>query len=415
MPLVPDLSTLRGIGDRLGRRLLDRARRPPRRVPVLVAGDLVRQARRADPDRLLDALDAAVESLGGRDPVLYLVDHDIEMLNPVGRGAAVPVDTSVAGRAYRTQAPVEVPEGGGRRLHLPVTESSDRLGVLSVALGHRSPGAAASLAALADTAAVLLRVQAQYTDAYQRQRRRRPMGLAAEMQWQLLPPLTFETGAVTVAGLLEPAYDIGGDSLDYALNDGVLEIAIVDSMGHDLSSSLLTALVVGAYRNARRNGLGLAETYRLIDATVRAQFDDHRFSTGALARLDCRRRELTFVNAGHPLPLLLRQARTVVGEIPCRPSLPLGMGGDVVEVATVTLQPGDAVFFYSDGLVEARDAAGAQFGEARLRDLLERELSAGRLAPEIVRRVVRKVVEHQEGGRRDDITMLMVVLPGPRG
>ena len=60
------------------------------------------------------------------------------------------------------------------------------------------------------------------------------MDLAAEMQWSLLPPLSFAAAGMTIAGLLEPAYEVGGDCFDYAFNAGLLDFAVLDSVGHGL-------------------------------------------------------------------------------------------------------------------------------------------------------------------------------------
>ena len=65
--------------------------------------------------------------------------------------------------------------------------------------------------------------------------------------------------------------------------------------------------------------------------------------------------ELTWLNAGHPLPLLVRDG-SYIGELLCRPSMPLGFGGSVAEIATVKLQPGDRVLFYTDGVTDTRVA-----------------------------------------------------------
>ena len=65
-------------------------------------------------------------------------------------------------------------------------------------------------------------------------------------------------GGTTVAGLLEPAYEVGGDCFDYALNgDVMLDVAVFDAMGHGLPSSIISGLAVGAYRHARRTGVPL--------------------------------------------------------------------------------------------------------------------------------------------------------------
>jgi hypothetical protein len=79
-------------------------------------------------------------------------------------------------------------------------------------------------------AGYLLAAHARHTDLYHRRRRRKKMMLAATLQWDLLPPLTFTVAPVAVAGILEPAYEVGGDCFDYAANTPALDFMIMDAM-----------------------------------------------------------------------------------------------------------------------------------------------------------------------------------------
>jgi len=84
------------------------------------------------------------------------------------------------------------------------------------------------------------------------------------MQWSLLPPLTFACHEVTVGAALESAYEVAGDTVDYAVDPGWARVAVLDGMGHGLQAAQLASLAVAAYRNARRSDRRLTET---------AQFD----------------------------------------------------------------------------------------------------------------------------------------------
>jgi hypothetical protein len=92
-----------------------------------------------------------------------------------------------------------------------------------------------------------------YSDVLSRLHRRKTLSLSAEMQWELLPPLSFGTDRVVVTGGLEPAYDVGGDSFDYALNGTAMDLAVIDSVGHGLPAAVLASVAISAYRHARRN------------------------------------------------------------------------------------------------------------------------------------------------------------------
>ena len=90
---------------------------------------------------------------------------------------------------------------------------------------------------LAGLVADMLVTKNAYTDQFFQARRREPMSVAAEIQWSLLPPLSMSVPQVAVAGILEPAYDVAGDSFDYALNDDILHVAMIDAMGHGLDAA----------------------------------------------------------------------------------------------------------------------------------------------------------------------------------
>src|SRR4029078_12192725 len=85
-------------------------------------------------------------------------------------------------------------------------------------------------------------------------RRRRDLGLAAEIQWELLPVQAYELPRFSIAGALQPAYDIGGDIFDYAVSAQLLTVSITDAVGHGLRAAMLSSLTVSAMRNTRRGG-----------------------------------------------------------------------------------------------------------------------------------------------------------------
>ncbi len=376
-------------------------------------GEALRRAQDAAPDHLLEALAAPCRAAGVEEPALYLVDHEDRALTPAPRPArstdidrSIPVVGSLPGEVFRSQLTSEVTEGGGTRLWLPVSESRCRLGVLSVLVAELDDERRRWCSDLAEVVAQLVRTRQQYTDSYLRARRSQPMSLAAELQWNLLPPLDFACEGLTVAGLVEPAYHIGGDVFDYAVNEGTVHFGIVDSMGHALYSAIVAGLVIGTYRNRRRAVADLVETVEALDEAVAQQFDGERFATVGLGELDIRTGECRWLNAGHPLPLLVRGG--TIEEVDCVPRLPVGLGGGPGEVRTVVLEPGDRFVCFSDGVTEATNAAGEHFGEAGLCAALE--AGSGLPVGEAVHRVIAGAIEHQGGRQRDDATMLLLEL-----
>jgi serine phosphatase RsbU (regulator of sigma subunit) len=388
-----------------------------------LGGTLLRIARTMSPEHLVDAVAAAAEPIGGRDVVLLLVDYEQAVLTPhpavVASGERqepATVEGSMAGRAFQSNAPASTRRDDGWRVWVPVTERADRLGVLSLTVPRLTPAVERYCTELGETAAHLVLAARRYTDLPYRLRRRKDVDLAAEMQWSLLPPLSFTVAATTLSGLLEPAYEVGGDCFDYAVNEGVLHLAIFDCVGHGLTSAVLASLVVGAYRNGRREAHDLAQLADGIDGAVRAYADSDAgpaggppvFATALLARLDPGTGRLTWSSSGHPAPIVVRGGATLPEPV-AAPGAPLGMGGLAPvtgDVTEVLLQPGDGVLLYTDGVTEARSPSGDTFGEDALRDLLAREHRAGGPPQETVRRLVRTARDHQQGALRDDASLV---------
>lgn len=358
-------------------------------------------------------LAAACVPVPARDPVVYLADFACQMLVPLAAGAAEQeVAGTMAGRAFTTGRPVTSDRDALVRVWVPVVEQTTRTGVLAVTVPHASPQILAQAELLGLFTGLVVAAAARVSDVPHLRRRGRAMSLPAGMQWDLLPPLSARTAGALIAGALEPAYDIAGDAFDYAINGTDLHLAIFDGLGHGLGSTLLTGLAVGAYRHARRDGAPVDGMHAAIDAALAGHYDDISFATGIIARLATGSGRLEWSCAGHPRPLLLR-GRKIVAELSCDPVLPFGLGDGAPKPRIQELEPDDAVLLYTDGVTEARTADGEQFGLDRLVDLLEREAASGRTAEELLRRLVRAVLEHQGGsGLRDDATLLLVQWTG---
>ncbi len=351
--------------------------------------------------------------IGGRDVEVLLQDYDQMTLVPLPGerlcvGSPQPIDGSLAGRAFQTDTTIErEQEGGGVRIFVPLLDGTDRVGVIAFSLDAVDDHDRRLTRRLAGLVADMLVTKSMYTDRFFQARRRQPMSLSAEMQWQLLPPLMMSTSQVAIAGALEPAYDVAGDSFDYALNDEVLHVAMIDAMGHGLNAAVMSTLAVGAYRHARRLDVGLNDLYAAMDAAIASQFASEHFATAQMARLDVRSGHLQWVNAGHPAPLLLRDKR-VVASLTGPTTLPVGFGGATPLVSERTLERGDRLLFYTDGLVEERREGGEEFGEARLRDLIERASQDGGPVQETVRRVSSALMNERGGVTSDDATLLLL-------
>ena len=375
--------------------------------------------------RLLDALDSAPpfallavltahlkETVDAHGATLLLADYAerrLERLDegrPVRSGESFPVDGSPPGRVFRRQEALAVPEGDAHRVYVPVTVRNDRLGVLDVLLPEApSPDTLTRLGHVATTLAYVIAAARPYTDVFERVRRYKRLELAAEIQWGLLPALAYDGDELSLAGMLEPAYEFGGDNFDYAVEEGSVTLSVTDAMGHGLRAAVVGSLVVNALRNARRSGASLVEQAREANAAMSEQFGGEQFASGLLMRIHVGLGDVEVVNAGHPPAFLVRAG--AVSELALAPDYPLGMFPDTRFCArSLRTEPGDRLVLYSDGVVEATSPDSQPFETDRFVGLLAETAT---LPPaEVTRLVTRAVLDHRNGPLVDDATVLCI-------
>jgi hypothetical protein len=385
------------LGERILGSLLDRAHLMPSRL----VGPLVAQE---------------IEAMGGRDVAIYLQDFEHSVLRPLQgaalTGVAEPIDDSSAGTAFRTDRPCEVGQpDGGVRLFMPMLDGSDRVGVLGLTLPAVDDNDRRLAQRIAGLTADLVVTKSGYTDTFARTRMASPMSLSAHLQWQMLPPMVMTTPDLALAGALEPAYDVGGDSFDYALDEHTLHLAVFDAMGHGVEAATMATLLIAAYRHGRVNDSDLTDMYAEMDSVMADSYPG-RFATALIGRLETTTGELTWVNAGHPPGLLIRGGR-VVGELAGRVSRPVGFGNGEAYVHSVSLQQHDRVLFFTDGVVEERLPDGVQFGEQRLREFIEDNALHELPVAETVRLLSHALLRGRGGRTSDDASLLMVEWSGP--
>jgi hypothetical protein len=352
---------------------------------------------------------AACAPLPAWDPVVYLADFSRQVLVPMAAGAAMEdVAGTLAGRTFTRGEPMTSDRGGNVRVWVPMVEQTSLTGVLAVTMPSADRDSVRRAELLGAFTGMVVAALGRVSDVPHTRRSTRDMSLSASMQWDLLPPWSASFPGALVAGMLEPAYDIAGDAFDYAADEkGALHFAITDGMGHGLGSTMLAGLTVGAYRHARRQGAPIPEIHVAVDQALASHYGDDSFATGIIGTLALGTGRLEWSSAGHPPPLLLR-GRKVIAELENEPSLPFGLGGGRPVLGSVDLEPDDAVLLYTDGVTEARAANGELFGLERLTDLLEREAASEEPSKELLRRLVRTLLDHQPDGLRDDATLLLL-------
>lgn len=239
---------------------------------------------------------------------------------------------------------------------------------------------------------------------------------ARALQIGMLPrtfPVWSPEQPVKVHALMEPAREVGGDLYDcFYAAEGAFCFLVGDVSGKGAAAAMFMARTSSLMRMAselwQRTQFDELSPARIADAVSRElcqNNEDRMFVTMFLGILDTRTGMLSYINAGHPTPHLLR-ASGVVEQADGKPEVPLAVRlGNVYQDRTVILQPGDAIFVYSDGVIEAMNAAQEFYGN----DRLESELCVvSSLTPEEIVRAVKLHVDAftGEAAKADDVTIL---------
>ncbi|HEX5715308.1 MAG TPA: PP2C family protein-serine/threonine phosphatase [Thermoanaerobaculia bacterium] len=245
----------------------------------------------------------------------------------------------------------------------------------------------------------------------ERERQHVELDTARRIQSSILPELPPSLYGVEIAHAYLPASEVGGDFYDVlALEDGRLAVAVGDVAGHGVSSGLVMSMAKSALAVQVTFDPEVAAVFNTLNRTVFQTARKRLLATLCYALLDPQKRELVYASAGHLFPYRI----TAAGQVEALESIayPLGVRGQLeVEPRTTSLAPGDTLFLFSDGLIEARPEGSDQlYGFERLEQSLARH---ARRSVEGLRDGVLEDVERHAGYglREDDQTILVLRLP----
>jgi phosphoserine phosphatase RsbU/P len=277
------------------------------------------------------------------------------------------------------------------------------------------------------------------------ERNKREIEMAAEVQRHLFPVDGFENDALEIYGTCLPALGVGGDYYDYfEVDDHVTGIAIADVAGKGIGAALLMSTVQASLRCQLASGnKSLTDVVSSMNRMLRRSTGAAGYATFFLAEFDNATSRLTYVNAGHNPPLLVRSglglgerrngisgassapvsqanssigANTGIGVQTGKPVIRLlTTGGPIIgtfldepyEQETIQLMSGDVLIVYTDGVTEALNSMRVEFGEEQLRWAVFGGL--GLSAREIAQRIIARVIEWQgQASQHDDITLIVV-------
>ena len=248
--------------------------------------------------------------------------------------------------------------------------------------------------------------------AKEKERLESELAIAREVQNQLFPKDVPFTKSLELKGVCSPARMVSGDYYDFmSLPHGDLAFAIGDVAGKGISAALLMATIQSTMRtqlsslNGNSHPLSAAKMVGTLNRQLYATTSPEKYATFYFGLYNDQNHALTYTNAGHLAPMLLRGSEiqmldstgTVVGAFPIA----------VYEEKTVVLERGDVLLAYTDGIVEPENVYGEMFGEDRLKDLLFKYSKAD--STELIARTMEAVVQWTGAGElQDDMTMVVV-------
>lgn len=387
-------------------------------------------------DELLKVMmELAVLELKADRATLYLIDHKkeelwsrvvqgpeiVEIRLPMGKGIAglVAVTGKVVNLPDAYQDPhfnPDVDRESGHRtqamLTIPVRNKREEIiGVLQVL--NKKEGASFTaedeefFRALAIHTALAVENALLYKEAREKKRFEEELQLAGEIQKRLLPDHYPELEGFEVADLSFPCRSVGGDYFDYIdLGERGFACAVGDVSGKGMPAALLMANLQAGLRALVDGTTPITHIMVRLNKLLSRSSATKKFATLFFGQIDCKSRRLEFVNAGHIYPFLVNAA----GEVSY-----LAEGGTIIgmfedaryEAGTRDVQAGDVIVAFTDGVSEARDPDGNEFGVARLVEFVRanRKLSPKRLVLELHREIVSFL---RDRPLEDDFTLVVV-------
>ncbi len=287
---------------------------------------------------------------------------------------------------------------GNLDIALPPVTSGDEVGRLTESFQTMKESLKTYIAQLTETTASKERIESELKIAHDIQMSILP---------KLFPPFT-DRPEFNIHALIEPAREVGGDFYDFFfVDEDHFCFVIGDVSGKGVPASLFMAVTKTLFKATTTKGMAPGEILTAVNRELGEGNASCMFVTIFCGILDIRTGEVTFANGGHNLPFLVYRHREAT-MLEANPGLVVGVMEDFVyETDKLRLEPGDAIFLYTDGLTEAMDKAGAFFSEERLAEQLA--ASKGKPAPQLLADIMAGIASFSQGApQSDDITMMMI-------
>jgi serine phosphatase RsbU (regulator of sigma subunit) len=231
--------------------------------------------------------------------------------------------------------------------------------------------------------------------------------LAAQVQRLFLPVGKTAIAGLEIAGMMQPARGVGGDYYDYIpINEHTMQVIIADVSGKGVPAALLMSATAAAMRFEANRERNMLEQVERLNTGIHALSDAERYVTLLVAEIDVHKRTLQYVNCGHNPALLFRATTGTLTRLDSS-CPPIGLSlEEICELASADLSPGDVVVFYTDGVTEAENRLGAEFGMERLSATVRRGSSLS--AEDLMVDIYNAAADFCGDDFNDDVTILVV-------
>lgn len=272
-----------------------------------------------------------------------------------------------------------------------------------------SPATVDAIETLATEASVAIEHARLYREAVEKAQIERELKIAGEIQRMLVPSRQKSTSDLDLAGTTIPCRAIGGDFFDlYDLPNGAVGFAVADISGKGVPAALLAAALQGAFAAHATASPSPSSAISVGNSVLYGKFEG-KFATmfyGVVSPGG----SFAYCNAGHNPPLLIRANGDMLKleEGGCVLGL---FAGNKYDEGRLQLAPNDTIFVFSDGLPEANDTAGNEFGDARIEEMARRYRSMDSQA--LLERVLQELADFSGGApARDDVTLFVLHYKG---
>ncbi len=331
-----------------------------------------------------------------------------------GEGLVGRAWTEVVDNSRSTE--IETSSASRTTLAVPLVYGGQRLGVLVVANGAGGapfyPADITVFQAIAEQSAFALYSATMFAEAHDKKRLDHDLQVARDIQKILLPSDSPEVPGFLIAGVNLPASSVSGDYFDYVTVDqDRLGVAIADVSGKGIPASLIMAMCRSVLRGAARGQQSPAEVLREVNRQLFPDIKEDMFISAAYVLVNHTTGSMTMARAGHDAPLLyVAAAKTVTPIRPPGMALGIDSGGvfdRVLQDHSLTLEKGDCLVLYTDGVTEALDAAGSEYGLDNMVQAIRESASSGPTA--VLQRLTDELQSFVGGHpQHDDITLIAI-------